>query len=153
MSVIFLPYLYSPIRYPELNASFVGIKASHRKEDLLRAIYEGIALGHRENIEALKKCGLINNKARFTGGAANSKEWCRIFSDVLNLEIETVKSKQAGALGAAIAAGIGAKVYESYEDAISKTVCIDSRYIPDKKNVKIYNGKYDKFSKLIELLT
>ena len=152
MDILFLPYLYPPIKYAGVNASFIGIKAHHKVDDLMRAVYEGIVFGHKENVESLKTCGLINHKARFTGGAANSKTWCRMFADVLGMEVETVKSKQAGALGAAMTAGIAAGIFRDYKDAVSKAVRVEEAYMPDERNVNIYEKKYGKFKKVMEFL-
>lgn len=118
----------------------------------MRAVYEGIALGHRENIESLRSCGFINPRARFTGGAANSKVWCRIFADVLGLEVETLKSKQTGALGAAIAAGTAVGVFRDYKDAAAKVVKIENSYIPNEKNTGVYNDKFERFKKALNML-
>lgn len=63
-----------------------------------------------------------------------------------------MKSKQAGALGAAIVAGIAAGVYKDYSDAVAKVVEIENSYKPVASNTIIYNKKYDKFKKLIEAL-
>jgi len=40
----------------KLNASFIGINAHNNLEDLMRSVFEGVALGHRDNIESLRLC-------------------------------------------------------------------------------------------------
>ena len=50
-------------------------------------------------------------------GASNSDIWCQIFADILNIEVLTTESSQAGALGtAATAAAIG--LYRDLEDSL-----------------------------------
>jgi autoinducer 2 (AI-2) kinase len=53
--------------------------------------------------------------------------------------------KEATALGAAMAAGIGAGVYESLESAADKLVEWETEYVPNMENFEIYQKIADKW--------
>ena len=52
---------------------------------------------------------------------------------------------EAGALGAAVLAGIGAGVYTSAEEAITTLVKIDRVFEPDPDRVRAYDERFAKY--------
>lgn len=149
LEMIFIPFIYSSLKFPKVKAGFYNLKEENDWEDMLRSVYEGIVFGHKLHIDTLKKIGIDNKKARLTGGAGKSEVWCRMFADVLNIEIETVETSQTGALGAAILAGIGVDIFKDIDEGIDKMVKVKNTYKPIERNYKIYKRKYDEFLSIV----
>jgi xylulokinase len=113
--VIYTPWLYgerAPVDDPNLRAAFLNISLDTTRSDLLRAVFEGVALNTRWLAKAVDKfLGTPVQSMVITGGAARSDSWCQIFSDVLGIEIRrdanpvTVNARGAGWIGA-VGAGL-----------------------------------------------
>jgi L-xylulokinase len=140
---IYLPYINPMPRYPHIKGGFFGsFKDDHER---LRALYEGIAFGHRFHLENLKNAGIIRNKVKLSGGLSASSIWRQILADVLELPVETAEVKNEGCFGAALCAGVAASVYPSLKEAVHK-VRVDAVYKPQCS----YEHKYRLFKKKIE---
>ncbi|GAA1595093.1 xylulokinase [Actinoplanes couchii] len=108
--VIYTPWLYgerAPVDDPHLRAAFLNISLDTNRSDLLRAVFEGVALNTRWLAKAVDKfLGSPVSSMVITGGAARSDSWCQIFADVLGVEIRrdaapvTVNARGAGWIGA-----------------------------------------------------
>jgi len=61
---------------------------------------------------------------------------------VLGLEVCTLKAPETTALGAAICAAIGGKVYSSFQEAVKKMVHIDRTFLPNFGKREIYDNLY-----------
>ena len=113
--VLYMPWLYgerAPVDDPHLRAGFLNISLDTTRSDLLRAVFEGVALNTRWMTAAVNRfLGAPMSSLVVTGGAARSAAWCQIFADVLNLEIRRdaapvqVNARGAGWIGA-VGAGL-----------------------------------------------
>ncbi len=152
-NVIFLPFLNGSNEDALARGSFVGLTDFHGRAHMLRAVYEGIAFSHLTHVKRL----LANREApeaiRLAGGAANSEVWVQIFADVLQIPIETVSCDEQGIMGAAMAAGIGAGVFESYEAAAGKLVHVSKKVLPRPEYAEVYERKYRMYRKVIGALS
>jgi L-xylulokinase len=146
--IIYSPFLYSSYLAKGVHAGFYGIRAEHTVFSLLRAVFEGVAFAHKMHVENLKKGGIVRDKAVLSGGASNSGVWCQIFADILNLEVMTTETSQAGALGTAVNSAAAIGLYHDYEDAVTKMVKKARTYYPGE-NAGIYQLKYEAFKELI----
>ncbi|MCL2370395.1 MAG: xylulokinase [Firmicutes bacterium] len=150
--LFFLPYLAgerSPINDPNAKGTFFGLTLGHTREDMTRAVVEGVSLG-------LKDCYLhmgINAKyARVIGGGVKSPEWLQILADCLGIEIRTLKTNEGGGLGAIILAMVADWAYKDIEQATKKLITYKNHYTPNPSKTKFYNDKYTKFKQLYSLL-
>ncbi|GAA0179741.1 FGGY-family carbohydrate kinase [Clostridium sediminicola] len=151
-NIIFLPYIFGSNYNPQAKASFIGMDSSHTKEQIARSVFEGVVFCHKIHIEKLFMNRSKPKSVRLAGGAANSKVWVQIFADVLNLPIEIIETKELGALGAAMAAGVAAGVFENLKDAANKLVKIKQRVEPIRENVKIYQSKFELYKETSQVL-
>ena len=106
----------------------------------------------RENVELLKDLGVKVEKVKSLGGAAKSDFWLQVKSDVLNLPIDLPKCSEAASLGAAILAGVGTKVYRNVDDAVKIAVSTKKTFIPQPKNVVVYQEVYRNYLNLYQKL-
>ncbi|MBG0564269.1 xylulokinase [Actinoplanes aureus] len=108
--VIYTPWLYgerAPVDDANLRAAFLNISLDTTRSDLLRAVFEGVALNTRWLAKAVDRfLGAPVTSMVITGGAARSGSWCQIFADVLGIEIRrdanpvAVNARGAGWIGA-----------------------------------------------------
>ena len=89
------------------------------RANISRAVMEGAAELFNERLLELKGHGMTFQKAVMTGGPAGSSVWPGVVADITGLEI-SVRSRHAGARGAALLAGIGAGFYRDDADAFQK---------------------------------
>jgi xylulokinase len=154
--VIFLPYMAgerSPIWNPDAKGVFYGLDFGKTRGHLVRAVLEGVAFSLEHNLITAAEAGVNTEVLLSVGGASNSRVWTQIKADVTGKEIRVPFSDSSTALGAAILAGIGTGVYDSFEEAIQKAVKITKVYYPDKKNHMIYQSCMEKYLELYESLS
>ena len=150
-SLYFLPYLTgerSPINDPDAKGVFFGLGLHHRKEHMNRAVIEGVTFALRDTYELIKNLGVKIDTIRITGGGAKSKIWAQMISNILNVNVVTIKIEEGPALGAAILAMVGTGLYKNTEEACKDIVQLNKFYTPDTTKVKLYNDKYNNFIKI-----
>jgi xylulokinase len=114
--LIFLPYLMgerSPWWNPQARGAFVGLSMQHSKPQMARAVLEGVAFGLRQILDSLREQTPDIDALRLIGGGGRSQLWPRILADVFGLPIHMLELKgEATSWGAAVAAGVGAGLYD-----------------------------------------
>lgn len=148
----FQPFVASPSIHVNARAGFSNINTHTAYEDICYAVVEGIAFIHKFHIDFLIQSGLPATLIRLTGGMSKSDAWIQIFADTLQLPVETIDCDETGAHGVAIVAGIGAGIYESYEDAFKKSVKLKKIVLPDPDNADLYKKRYNEWHRLNEYL-
>ena len=150
--LIFTPWMYgerAPIDDCYVRSSFLNLSADHTRENLLRAVYEGVAYNIRWIVE------IVENKFNFPlpvlrviGGGARSEPWMHILADVTHKKVETVHDPQeAGAVGVALVAAVGLGVYPDFE-SLKKVVRIDKTFEPDEKNEETYDFLFQSYKEV-----
>ncbi|WP_326512436.1 FGGY-family carbohydrate kinase [Clostridium intestinale] len=150
--VIYHPFVAQPSVHENARANFFNIDQNTSYAEIAYSIVEGVAFMHRQHINFLKNSGCEAKVIRLTGGVARSKVWARVFADVLELPIEVVDCEEVGALGVAITAGVGAGLYDSYEDAFKKAVRIRKPFMPNIDTFDIYGKRFREWERLIEIM-
>jgi len=150
--VVFLPFLYGSNAGPRASACFFGLHGWHGMPHLLRAVYEGVAFSHKTHVDRLLKFRDAPRAARIAGGAAKSDVWVRMFADILQMPIELTASEELGAMGAAMCAGIGAGIFSSYDEAVSRMVRLVRTVEPDPRKKDLFLSKYARYGELIGAL-
>ncbi|WP_292138433.1 FGGY-family carbohydrate kinase, partial [Mesorhizobium sp.] len=102
---IYHPFLYGSQQNGHARAGFYGIAGWHSRAHLLRALFEGVAFEHKRHVETLHRAGADFDQVVLSGGGSRSSVWPQIFADVLGVPVTVARSRETGALGAAIAAG------------------------------------------------
>ena len=151
--VIFLPYMAgerSPIWDPKACGVFFGLNFGVTKAQMIRACMEGVAYALRHNLETAAKAGARADMLRAMGGSANSRVWTQIKADVTGCGIEVPASDTATTLGAAILAGVGTGVYDSFETAAERTVQVKRSVKPNPETGETYDRGYAVYRELYE---
>lgn len=151
IKMLYMPFIYKSRLSKKMEGSFFGINASSTIYHLARAIYEGVAFAHLKHISKFRKADIIKNSATLSGGVSNSKVWCQMFADILNIDVITTKTSQVGALGTAISVAVGTGIYKDFNQAINSMVKTGTVYHPNFSANEIYMKKYEEFIKVIDL--
>ncbi|MCL2709045.1 MAG: FGGY-family carbohydrate kinase, partial [Defluviitaleaceae bacterium] len=153
--LVFLPYMAgerSPIWDPDAKGIFYGLDYSKTRAHMIRAVLEGVAFSLRHNMEAAEAAGARAGELNAMGGASNSPLWMQIKSDVLGRRIQTRASDAATTLGAALLAGVAAKAYGSFYEAVAEAVRPGRVFEPNTKNFDAYEKNYRVYRGLYERL-
>ena len=149
--LIYLPYLMgerSPLLDSNARGVFFGLSAIHEKRDLLRAVMEGVVYSQRHCLDVFREMGVGFDEMLACGGGGSSPFWRQMLADVYNCPVNTVISRESGALGAAILAGVGAGVYDSVEDACEKMISLNKPIYPDSES----SAEYEKYYRIYRSL-
>ncbi|MDK2950813.1 MAG: hypothetical protein PWQ77_478 [Kosmotogales bacterium] len=141
-NLLFLPYIMgerSPHWNPNAKGSFIGLKASHNKSHMLRAVLEGVTFNLKIILDILENISDFQ-RIRVIGGGAKGRNWQHILADIFNKEITIPQFlDEATSMGAAIIAGVGAGII-TYEEG--------SKFIKDVKFIKPNPWNHKKYMEL-----
>ena len=154
--LIFTPWIYgerAPIDDCYVRSSFLNLSAEHTRENLLRAVYEGVAYNIRWIVEIVEKeFKFPLPHLRVIGGGAKGEPWMQILADVTHRKVETVRDPQeAGAVGAALVAAVGLGIYPDFE-SLRKVVKVDKAFEPQEKNREIYDSLFQSYQQVYSKL-
>lgn len=151
-SVSFFPYLFGSDLGAEASGTFLGLRAGTTREEIIRAVYEGIVFQHVRHMNRLLAVTDPPEEIRFAGGATRSAVWMQMFADVLGIPVTVSKAEELGALGAAICGAVGVGVYASYHDAIAAMTGVRETYRPDAATGRLLRDKQRRFEDLVDAL-
>jgi len=101
---------------PHIRGAFAGIDLRHTRGDLVRAGMEGIAMNLGAVLEVLRRFVPLAPEMLMVGGGSRSALWRQIFADVYGMEcVKTNVDQEAGSLGAAAVAAVGAGLWKSFD--------------------------------------
>jgi len=119
------------------------------KKECFRAIEESaayVARGHMEIIESITR--RRTREIVFCGGASKGVLWPQILADVLGVRLKIPVVRESTALGAAICAGVGVRLFSNLQDTAKKLVKWERIIEPNEKNHNEYNKLYDKWTRI-----
>jgi erythritol kinase len=148
--IVYHPYISDagergPFVDPNARAGFVGLAATHRYPDLVRAVAEGVAVATRECYAAM---GPLPSELRVTGGAARSRRFRNILASTLNASVRVSQRDEAGAAGAAMMAAVAIGAYPDMESCIAEwvTPLLGDPEPSDPELVEIYDRLFIAYS-------
>ncbi len=102
--------------------------------DIARAIIEASARLLKRNLDEAEAKGLPVNSIILIGGIANAPVCVQVIADTLERDLKVASGESAGAVGAAMLAGIGIEMYKNEKDAYLKMNFADkiSIFTPSK---------------------
>jgi xylulokinase len=139
-------------RTPHLDAQargmWFGLTAAHTRAHLIRSILEGVAFSLRDSLEIFQELEIPVQQIRASGGGSRSFLWRQIQADVYGKELVTLRTSEGSAFGAALLAGVGAKIYASVQEAARAAIQIRERMMPQAANVRRYDKQYQIYRSL-----
>lgn len=143
--IIYHPYLQgerAPFKNPFATGSFFGLKSTHKKEDLMRAAFEGLAMSLTDCFDSLPE---TNDKVFISGGAAKNDTLCQMSSDCLGKVITRVIVKEVGIKGIVSVVKLGLGLLKDY--SAEKTL-VDQAFTADADRHTKYESIYQLFKNL-----
>jgi len=149
--LLWLPYLMGE-RTPHLDAQargmWFGLTAAHTRAHLIRSILEGVAFSLRDSLEIFQELEIPVKQIRASGGGSRSFLWRQIQADIYGKELVTLRTAEGSAFGAALLAGVGAKIYASVQESAREAIQIRERMTPQAANVRRYDKQYQIYRSL-----
>ncbi len=149
--VIFTPWSYgerSPVEDPYIRAAIHNLSLENSREDIIRAVFEGVAFNNRwllAPVERFLKRPL--EAITLAGGGANSDVWCQIFADVMRRPIRQMADPiQVNVLGAAFIAFLGLGLIAL--DDVPRIVRHKAFYAPRPETREVYDRQFREFVEL-----
>ena len=120
---------------------------------MYRSILEGIAFEQLLAIHSVEKAiGRKVHSLVAIGGGAASDLWRHILADITGKNICLPKNTEASALGAAIAAAVGAGWHSSFQEAANAMTGIRKKIKPDLNNHRKYQELFPIYRRLYPCL-
>jgi len=140
--VIFHPFLQGeigPFTNPNARAMLFGLSIEHRRDNLIKAIYEGVGYSMLDNLFQLSNLLRAEFKEiTVIGGGAKSRTWLKIISNISGSRVIVPVGEEFGCRGAAMNAGVGVGVFKDHEDALKHFFKIKLKIEPDYEKTKRY---------------
>lgn len=146
--VLWAPYLMgerTPHLDPNARGTLTGLAASHARAHVIRAVLEGVAFSLKDTFSLFAEMKVPVRNVRLGGGGARSELWCQIQADVYGCQVEILAAEEGAAYGAALLAGVGAKWWNSVEDACDAVVKVRQRVNPDPTAAEPMRKQYEKY--------
>jgi xylulokinase len=153
--VLWAPYLMgerTPHCDPNIRGALIGLAASHERAHIVRAVLEGVAFSLRDSFTIFAELEVPIERVVLGGGGARSALWRQIQADVYGRAVETVAADEGAAYGAALLAGVGARIWNSVDEACDATVRRATTTLPQPDVVSIMNERYAVYRRIYPAL-
>ncbi|MGM9551311.1 MAG: xylulokinase [Clostridia bacterium] len=153
--VFFLPYLMgerSPHNDPYARGAFIGMSMDTTREDMAKAVMEGVCYALRDSVEEARSEGYVINSVRLCGGGSRNRAWIQMLANILKVDVILPNDIQGPAMGAAILSMVAAGEYDSVKAATEKIVKMKEYINYDTCAAEKYDKGYEKFKNLYKCL-
>ncbi len=145
---MFHPFLYGSRHGAHHRAGFYGLAGWHDEGHLLRAVFEGVCFEHRRHVDVLHAAGAEVDEIVLSGGGTRSPVWCQMMANCLGRPIALGSEEESGALGAAIAAGIGIGRFPDETAGAAAMTRSRARLAPDPAASALADRRFAVWSRL-----
>jgi sugar (pentulose or hexulose) kinase len=147
--IIYHPYLnpvgvIAPFVEPAAKAQLFGLTMAHTRADLVRAVYEGVALAIRDCYAAIT----MPEEIRLVGGGGKSEFWSQVIADCTGCRVAVPDGSEFGARGAALLAGVGIGWFATVAEAAQATISITRVHHPTPALKPVYDAAYAVYRQL-----
>lgn len=133
---------------PNIKGGFIGLQLGHTQGDLIRAVMEGICLNLKIALDIMEGYMPLADDMLLVGGGGKSHFWRCLFANIYQKNIlETAIGQDAGSLGAAAVAAVGAGLWSDFAIVPSLHV-MKSRIEPDQMTFEKYDSLLRLFKKI-----
>jgi xylulokinase len=152
---LWTPYLMgerTPHLDPQARAALIGLAANHGRGHIIRAIMEGVAFSLRDSFSIFAEMKVPVTGIRLGGGGARSALWRQIQADVYGHAVEVLQAEEGAAYGAALLAGVGARVWSTVDEACRRSVRVAKQVDPDPATHALMNEQYELYRRIYPAL-
>ena len=153
--VLWAPYLMgerTPHLDPNARGTLTGLAASHTRAHVTRAVLEGVAFSLKDTFSLFEEMRVPVTNIRLGGGGARSDLWRQIQADAYAHEVEILAAEEGAAYGAALLAGVGAKFWNSVDEACDAVVKVQQRVKPQPDGTDALRKQYENYRQLYPAL-
>lgn len=153
--VLWAPYLMgerTPHLDPNARGTLTGLAASHTRGHVTRAVLEGVAFSLKDTFSLFDEMKVPVCNIRLGGGGARSELWRQIQADAYAHDVEILAAEEGAAYGAALLAGVGARFWNSVEEACDAVVEVQQRVNPDPQASRALQTHYENYRRLYPAL-
>ncbi|MEV6110198.1 FGGY-family carbohydrate kinase [Streptomyces sp. NPDC051940] len=148
--VRFLPYLSpagerAPFFDPAARGSLTGLSLEATREDVARALLEGVTLAIRDCLAASPSAP---ERLALCGGGARSEVWRRLIADMTGVPVTAPADAEVGARGAWLTAMVATGREPDFRTAAATYVRLAAEHEPDPKAAESYTEKYEAYLRL-----
>jgi xylulokinase len=129
-----------------------GLRLETSRAEILKGIIESTAFYLKECIDSLPGTGIEIEGYRAAGGGSKSDIWIQTSADILNRPFIRPAVTEAGALGAAIIAGVGSGTLSTFQDGVDAMVKVDRVFEPNPAHQALYQDRYLLYRQLWPLM-
>jgi len=152
--VLYHPYLSgsgerAPFLKTTARAQLTGLSPEHTASNVIRAVYEGVALAMRDCFEYMPT---ESDRVLMSGGGTRSELWCRIFANCLGTPVSIPEGSEFGARGVALLAAVAVGEFPDIETAVRATTSVERTYEPDPEVAETYDVWYDVYREAYEAM-
>lgn len=150
--LIFLPYLAGercPIWNPSARGVWLGLSLEHDRDDMLRAVAEGVLFSLRHVMEKIEEMSTPIESLAVADSSWHHSAWLRLRASIYNRELRLVANPEPTSLGAMILAGLGVGVFDSLRGGIRSVVSVQDSLLPDTALVEDYRRLYDLYRETV----
>jgi xylulokinase len=133
------------------RATFTGMGATTGMRHLYRASLEAISLEFARALEQMRSMGLQPDRILAIGGGAGSRLWRKMLADSTGLPVVSSLSDEASALGAGMAAAVGAGWHADFTAATAAMTRTAGQLDPDPAAYPAWQALSRRQAKLYEL--
>lgn len=145
MGLLLQPFWGPGLKTPEAKGAMIGFGDVHNRAHMYRAVIEGLSYALLDGLQRIEACtGRRVETLMVSGGGSQCNEACQITADIFNRPVLRGETSEAAGLGAAVVTAVGLGIHSSFSDAIAAMVRPGSKFLPDSKNVRIYNQLYSR---------
>ncbi|MFC9946633.1 FGGY family carbohydrate kinase [Streptomyces pratensis] len=151
--VRFMPYVSSageraPFFDPDARGSLSGLSLDSGREDVARAVVEGVTMAIRDCLAASAAAPEL---LTLSGGGARSAYWTQLIADVVGLPVAIPADTETGARGAWLTGMVATGREPDFPTAAARHVRIASTCEPDPAKGRDVSDRYAEFLRLREL--
>lgn len=130
------------------RGTLVGLTLTSSRAHVYRATLEGLCYQMKDALRILKSAtGFSADSIRVVGGGARNRLWNRIRADVSGMPVTVTREKEATALGAAVAAWVGAGRFSSFDEG-QQALEIDTTVIEPSERASEYRELFERYRSL-----
>jgi xylulokinase len=158
--LLWAPYLMgerTPHLDPNATAALVGLRVTHTRGHIIRAILEGVAFSLRDTLTIFRELSIPYDEIRLGGAGASSPLWRQIQADVYGKNVLIPAAKEGAAYGAVFLAGVAAGWWTSVEQACDALDVVSAPTPPNpyaartmEKQYKLYRRVYPSLRTIFE---
>ncbi len=137
----------------DLKGTISGLTLGTTTPLIYKTLVEATAFGAKAFIEQFRNNGGILEEVIAVGGISKKSSFVmQVLADVINIPINVIATRQAGALGVAMCAAVAAGIHTDIKAAqLAMNAKVSAVYTPNPEKEDLYLRKYKKYLNLEEV--